>query len=132
MFHVRVISMHFESCMGDFNAHIMWWLGKRGKIFAMHFCLKSVSAHQFRLPMFLFVFHVFSASEVVDAGGAQEIEPKSNQLLTDARTANSAGGSQRSMYVFNTSNLAKLIILCVFIALDRVFSLTLVSIHSLF
>lgn len=42
-----VISMHFESCMGDFNAHIMWWLGKRGKIFAMHFCLKS--EHQFNL-----------------------------------------------------------------------------------
>lgn len=35
-----------------------------------------------------------SASEVVDGDGAQEIEPKSNQLLTDARTANSAGGSQ--------------------------------------
>lgn len=125
-----VISMHFESCTGDFNAQIMWWLGRRGKIFAMHFCLKSVNAHQFRLLMFLFVFHVFSESEAVDGDGAQEIEPKSNQLVTDARTADSAGGSQRSVCLFNTSNLAKLIILCVFIALERVFNLTQVFINS--
>lgn len=82
--------------------------------------------------MFLLVFHIFSASEVVDGDGAQEIKPKLHQLLTDASTANSAEGSQRSVYLFNASNLAKLVSLHVCIALERVFNLTLVFLNPLF
>lgn len=80
---------------------------------------------------------IFSVNDVLDGEDIQEPKPKSQRVVTDDSSGNSVEGSHRSVYLFNTSRMAKLIIVRIFTEFERVFNLciyifiSVLSIYSL-
>lgn len=61
---------------------------------------------------------IFSVNDVLDEGDTKEPKPKSQHPVRDDNSGNSVEGSHRSVYLFNTSRMAKLITVPIFTELE--------------